>query len=57
MLAGLVPGLASFTLFFVLVALALPALGIVGAFAVATAAALASHAMLALVLGREPVLA
>jgi hypothetical protein len=57
MLAGLVPGLASFTLFFVLVAVALPALGIVGAFAVATAAGLASHAMLALVLGREPVLA
>jgi hypothetical protein len=47
LLAGLVPGLASFILFFVVVAVALPALGIPGAFALATAAALASHLVLA----------
>ncbi len=57
MLAGLVPGLASFTLFFVVVAVALAALGTAAAFALASATALASHAMLALVLEREPVLA
>jgi hypothetical protein len=47
LLAGLVPGLASFILFFVVVGVGLPALGIAGAFALATAAALASHAVLA----------
>jgi hypothetical protein len=47
LLAGLVPGLASFILFFVVVAVALPALGTAGAFALATVAALASHALLA----------
>jgi hypothetical protein len=47
LLAGLVPGLASFILFFVVVGVGLPALGIPGAFALATAAALASHVVLA----------
>jgi len=48
LLAGLVPGLASFVLFFVLLALLLSPLGIAAAFAVASAAALASHALLVL---------
>jgi hypothetical protein len=47
LLAGLVPGLASFILFFVVVAVGLPALGTAAAFALATAAALTSHAVLA----------
>jgi MFS family permease len=48
LLAGLVPGLASFVLFFVLLALLLNPLGIAAAFALASAAALASHALLVL---------
>jgi hypothetical protein len=47
LLAGLVPGLASFIVFFVVVAVGLPALGTPGAFALATAAALSSHVVLA----------
>ena len=46
LLGGLVPGLASFVLFFVLLALLLSPLGIAGAFIVASLAALTSHALL-----------
>jgi len=46
LLAGLVPGLASFVLFFVVLALALPGLGVAAAFAIAALGALASHAAL-----------
>lgn len=53
MLEGLVPGLVSFVLFFVIVGLTLPGLGTAGAFAVATLAALASHAVLAAILTRR----
>jgi hypothetical protein len=54
LLAGLVPGLASFILFFVVVAVALPALGTAAAFALAAAAALASHGVLAARAGVKP---
>jgi hypothetical protein len=54
LLAGLVPGLASFILFFVVVAVGLPALGTTGAFALATVAALASHAVLAVRVRARP---
>ena len=47
LLAGLVPGLASFALFFVALAIALPRVGTAAAFALATGAALASHAAIA----------
>jgi hypothetical protein len=47
LLAGLVPGLVSFALFFVVIAVALPALGIAAAFGLATATALALHAAIA----------
>jgi hypothetical protein len=54
LLAGLVPGLASFILFFVVVAVALPALGTAAAFALAAAAALGSHLVLAARVGVKP---
>jgi hypothetical protein len=54
LLAGLVPGLASFILFFVVVAVGLPSLGTATAFALATAAALGSHLVLAAKVGIEP---
>lgn len=46
LLVGLTRGLVSFVLFFVVLALALPGLGVAGAFAVASAAALLCHAAL-----------
>ncbi|HEX6387945.1 MAG TPA: hypothetical protein VFZ89_00805 [Solirubrobacteraceae bacterium] len=48
LLAGLAGGLASFVLFFVLLALLLGPLGVAGAFALSTLAALASHTVLIL---------
>lgn len=46
LLGGLVPGLASFVVFFVALAVGVGPLGVVAAFAVATLGALASHAVL-----------
>jgi hypothetical protein len=50
LLAGLVPGLVSFALFFVVAAVALPGVGIAAGFGLATGAALLSHAVIAVAL-------
>lgn len=52
MLAGLVPGLASFVLFFLVLALSVTPVGVGAAFALATGTALASHAGLVTLLRR-----
>lgn len=53
LLAGLVPGLASFVLFFVVLAVGVTPLGVVWGFAAAACAALASHAVLVAALQRS----